>query len=269
MQNITDLPIHQNGHATEASATKRPRISKPEVTDTFSSVYRRDLFFDAVPVAIPNANEAGQRHLFGTDYLTPHKHKSDPELDPFADPVPLKFLKVMPGVVYEFRFRLTDSLIGGHEITAAKKETLLMQLLQMNGLGAKTNVGYGHFTDRETLAPSQASSYTANDRNQPGQPDRRTSPAQASPAPKPAFVEKHVDQVRRGDTVKGKLIRFDGGMAVLQLELDGFSDEVKTRNPRLGKEMTGKTFLLSITNKGGKKGKWSIDISFKSVAPLD
>ena len=251
-------------------AGRIPGSSKEKEGDNFRSVYQRDLFFDAVPVAIPIANHGTAKRLFGTDYLTPHKHKSNPELDPFADPVPLKFFKVMPGVIYEFRFRLQDTQNNSLQLTASQKEELFRKLLLINGLGAKTNVGYGHFTDRPLSTSPATSAYHSTEssgRKQKG--SGKSTPSAPATPPKPQFVLKHVDKIRRGDTVKGKLLKFDGGMAVFQLELDGFDKEVKTRNPRLGTDKIGKTFLMTITNKGGKKGKWQLNISFKSIAPIN
>ncbi|MCF8245540.1 MAG: type III-B CRISPR module RAMP protein Cmr6 [Saprospiraceae bacterium] len=123
-----------------------------EKGENFLGLYRRDLFFEAVPVAILNANNGGYKQLFGMDYITPHKHKTRPELDPFTDPTPLKFLKVMPEVVYEFRFRLQPSKVWSDgRVDADTKEHFFQNMLLLLGVGAKTNVGYGHFSDDLTL----------------------------------------------------------------------------------------------------------------------
>ncbi|MEL6866208.1 MAG: type III-B CRISPR module RAMP protein Cmr6 [Bacteroidota bacterium] len=108
------------------------------------SIYQRDIFLEAVPVSV------GQ--LFETDYITPHKHSTNPKLDPFANPTPNKFLKVLPEVVFEFRFILSDSLLFP-QLTADHKAKLFKRILLDIGLGAKTNVGYGQFTDQ--IAPHQ------------------------------------------------------------------------------------------------------------------
>lgn len=108
-------------------------------------IYTCDIFHDAVPISVsPNFRESsGQQveRLFGSDYITPHKHDTRPELDPFTDPKPIKFLKVMPGVTFEFRFKLNNGLL-----TAGQKKTLFEKLLLWGGIGAKTNVGYGQFS---------------------------------------------------------------------------------------------------------------------------
>lgn len=104
------------------------------------NLYKRDIFHDSVPVGILNNYKVRDQRLFGSDYITPHKHKSRPELDPFANPEPIKFLKVMPNVVYEFRFKLNSGIL-----TADNKKLLFSKILETLGIGAKTNVGYGQF----------------------------------------------------------------------------------------------------------------------------
>ncbi len=106
-------------------------------------VYERDIFFDAVPVAITGDNIGTSRQLFGSDYITPHKNKDNRvELDPFSNPTPLKFLKILPKVKFEFRFKLENSIVFP-SITAKAKLILFSEILRTLGIGAKTNVGYG------------------------------------------------------------------------------------------------------------------------------
>lgn len=91
-----------------------------------------DVFFDAV---LRRGN--GQNLVMGGDYITPHPSTT-------SDPTPIFIPKVLPGVTFEFRFLLTDSVIGGKTVvTAAEKESLFKKLLELFGIGAKTNVGYG------------------------------------------------------------------------------------------------------------------------------
>jgi len=94
-------------------------------------IYRRDRFYEARVVHV-------ETHLLRDDYLTPHH----PDL--LKNPVPICFIKVAPGVTFEFAFALTDSNL---EISADEKEKLFLKLLQWHGVGAKTNVGYGQFRE--------------------------------------------------------------------------------------------------------------------------
>jgi CRISPR-associated protein Cmr6 len=218
---------------TEAERAKARAENKPDPDKILCHlpIAGHDIFLDSF---ISKGNGKGK--ILGTDALTPHGG------NPLKNPIPLPFLKVLPEVTFTFQFLLNDSILNDQTtITASRKKVAFSTILEALGAGAKSNVGYGQFTTHSV----------------------------AGPAPKPKFVLKHIDQIRRGDTVKGKLLRFDGGLAVFQLELEGFDEEVKTRNPRLRNEAIGKNFLLSIANKGGRRGRWCIDINFKSVAPFD
>ena len=102
------------------------------------SLYKRDIFHDAYIAT------AGKGDLFlATDYITHHA-------DPLKDPNPVKFLKILPEIKFQFQFDLKDSLISKE----AKKELFLRILLDF-GIGAKTNVGYGQFEDGSTDAKTE------------------------------------------------------------------------------------------------------------------
>jgi len=106
------------------------------------SNYKRDTFLDAVPIGTLQSNSV----LFGEDYITPHRDEENPAMSPFKNPNPIKFLKVMPGIVYEFRFMLQKSNVC-EPLTPQLKIELFKKILLWNGIGAKTNVGYGQFED--------------------------------------------------------------------------------------------------------------------------
>ena len=104
-------------------------------------IYERDVFSDARVTGI-------EKHLLADDYITPHK-------DPLKNPVPIRILKVAPGVTFGFRFRLGDTEIEGHTVTAERKEELFGKLISEFGVGAKTNVGYGNFDPYDPEAAKQ------------------------------------------------------------------------------------------------------------------
>ncbi len=113
-----------------------------------NSIYERDVFFDAVPIGTHNLDSK----LLGEDYITPHivrneeTGKENEEMRGLKNPTPIKFLKILPETVFEFRFRLQQSQ---HYpiLTPAKKQELFYQILLHLGTGAKTNVGYGNWKD--------------------------------------------------------------------------------------------------------------------------
>jgi CRISPR-associated protein Cmr6 len=100
------------------------------------SIYKRDCFLDAYITEAP-------RPFLNDDYITPHKHKDREmaHLDPFVDPVPIRFLKIEPGVEFTFSFILHDSRV--RDFDKMKKLELFKTILKDLGVGAKTNVGYG------------------------------------------------------------------------------------------------------------------------------
>lgn len=103
------------------------------------SIYKRDIFYDAVIVtAYRDRNR--MEHVVDDDSITPHKE------GPLKDPVPITMLKIAAGCVLEFRFHLNDfTSCGGKTFKADEKLTLFKQILEIVGVGAKTNVGYGQF----------------------------------------------------------------------------------------------------------------------------
>ena len=124
--------------------------------DTTESIYKRDLFFDSFPVSTDKED-----HFLKNDYITPHKNIKNPDLDPFTNPTPLQFLKILPKVELRFSFRLTDSA----KLTAKMKEEIFKQILLDLGIGAKTNVGYGQFTENEPVAGTSSGVSDEDDRN--------------------------------------------------------------------------------------------------------
>lgn len=106
--------------------------------DGFKSIYDRDIFFDAV---IKKADKDGR--ILCSDSITPHKN------GPLKNPIPITFMKIAPGCVIEFRFKLVDTTIKLEdsnktlELKADEKLKIFKEILTTVGVGAKTNVGYG------------------------------------------------------------------------------------------------------------------------------
>ncbi|MDR3088458.1 MAG: type III-B CRISPR module RAMP protein Cmr6 [Desulfobulbaceae bacterium] len=102
------------------------------------------VFFDAVPVR-PGKNGK----IFGLDTITPHLPGSQDGQDfkyrGLTNPVPLKMLKVIANVTFFFRFRIGQEirLADGQAVAAKDILALFKELLEITGLGAKTNTGFG------------------------------------------------------------------------------------------------------------------------------
>lgn len=110
---------------------------------------RKDIFYDAF--AIASSHQGPDSYLnggmLGMDYLTPHLDREELANSPFVNPIPLSFLKVLPGVDFLFDFKLYDSRLWP-DLTAAKKREFFREILLDLGIGAKTNVGYGSLEDK-------------------------------------------------------------------------------------------------------------------------
>lgn len=108
------------------------------------TIQGNDIFFDAIIIKGDSKNK-----ILGDDFITPHKNSkkvkgTNGELiaDELCNPIPLRFIKVMPEVTFYFEFILTDN-----GINKEKKLDLFKQIIMDLGLGAKTNVGYGKFEE--------------------------------------------------------------------------------------------------------------------------
>ena len=108
----------------------------------------QDIFFDAFPKNartsnVIEGNIAKQYNgvFLGEDTITPHKH-------PLKDPVPLRFLKVLPGVTFQFQFFLNS--LG---ISSEDKRRLFEKLLLRFGAGAKSSTGFGKFINNLVADP--------------------------------------------------------------------------------------------------------------------
>lgn len=95
---------------------------------------KEDIFFDAYISGIPS--DSGK--IFAEDYITPHK-------DQFKNPIPIRFLKIAPGVAFTFQFMLNESYFeNAQKINKDEKLGLFKKILIDFGIGAKRNVGYGN-----------------------------------------------------------------------------------------------------------------------------
>ena len=102
------------------------RIEKKENIEQELFENGKVIFLDAEIVHV------GSDGVLKDDYITPHKSE-------FEDPKPLRFIKVAPGVTFEFRFIFKEE----YEEYLELFKRVILDL----GLGAKTNVGYGKFEE--------------------------------------------------------------------------------------------------------------------------
>lgn len=98
-----------------------------------------DIFADALLVGYGTRTkqQSPVNQVLAEDYITPHTG------GPLAQPIPIKIVKVAPGVTFAFCFKFNETKIGAKVVSASMKKALCAAILQDLGVGAKTNVGYG------------------------------------------------------------------------------------------------------------------------------
>lgn len=98
-----------------------------------------DVFADALLVGYGTRMKQRKpvNQVLAEDYITPHTG------GPLAQPIPIKIVKVAPGVTFAFCFKFSETKIGSEKVDADMKMALCTAILQDLGVGAKTNVGYG------------------------------------------------------------------------------------------------------------------------------
>jgi CRISPR-associated protein Cmr6 len=94
---------------------------------------RKQVFLDAYISGV------GEKGIFADDSLAPH-----PDL--FKEPIPIKFLKIMPGVKFTFQFILYDYEDDKGKILVDKASimNIFKDIIEEFGIGAKRN-SYGAF----------------------------------------------------------------------------------------------------------------------------
>lgn len=127
--------VNINYKSVEDICNIKKEIFDGEVDGNKLSIYKRDIFYDARI----GCKDGVQNNFLGDDYITPHY----PNL--LKNPKPIKFLKVLPGVVWRFSFDLRDSSDTLKGLLAEEKLRLFRRIICDLGAGAKTNLGYGYF----------------------------------------------------------------------------------------------------------------------------
>lgn len=126
--NLMNLP-----NLKEADVEKLAKfIFEGQSGDSYLSIYDRDIFFDAQIVG-----DYKEKGILDFDYITPHK-------EALKNPTPIKFLKILPNVIFVFSFKLGNSKLTSDKLIPAEAKAMLFEeILTTIGIGAKTNIGYG------------------------------------------------------------------------------------------------------------------------------
>lgn len=141
-QRLKEIESGEDWTAAQVEALEKWLFGSYDPEDKPGHMSGRTHFHDAMPInAVRVVNQDTGEYTdqyLGLDFITPHK-------EPLKDPVPIQILKVLPKVEYRFQFKLHDYKSNGHALSAKQISELFKELIQLVGVGAKTNVGYGHF----------------------------------------------------------------------------------------------------------------------------
>ncbi len=137
--------INQNNMTKLAEDTFGTIDNNPKGTMFFNAYITRRIILPHDP---SNTNY-NYNHIVDEDWITPHL--LDGKRSKLCEPVPIRFLKIAPGVVLKFSFVLKDTIINSEstplKITATQKNDLFKILLCTYTLGAKHRTGFGKFID--------------------------------------------------------------------------------------------------------------------------
>jgi len=211
-----------------------------ETGKSASPMSGRTVFHDAIPLNADRVTINGRQTgtYLGDDYITPHnkalKNSRGETIVPAAlrNPIPIAFLKVLPGVVFRFQFVLFEfkSEPGGYELLSKEQiEKLFRYILLDFGIGAKTNVGYGRLEEPgETPPPSQRISDEYVEKSLPIAP---TAPKTPPPPPPPQVLPEstippkyhYKKPLRVGQDLVGKVVKNKKDKNVLLIVLNGIA----------------------------------------------
>ncbi|MBK9107300.1 MAG: type III-B CRISPR module RAMP protein Cmr6 [Saprospiraceae bacterium] len=213
----------------------------------------QDIFLEAFPCKGVNAKVLNTNipddvndAFLGEDVLTPHDH-------PLRNPVPIKHIKLLPGVEMKFQFLLNDK--GG--LTSGEKLTLFKYLLENFGAGARRGTGFGQFKLSTSEQSVNQSNWYINfsplqsDKDEVGDGTSSEEEIIIKPPTKPDITKvpesenwPSISSVYKNEKISGYIHELKSGNAKVQLFVKGQSD-----------------FL----NLQGYKGLIGIEVDFKIV----
>jgi len=215
-----------------------------------------DTFFDAVI----NFEELGNQQFLSNDFITPHS-------DPLKNPVPLMFLKVLPNVPFQFRFKL-----GNEGWSVKVKQAIFKTILLTIGAGAKTNVGYGQFVEQEnrvktTELKSSGGGKQANQQGggrQQGNRNQLIKPIQSGPGLQtkldtnlaiPENLQAQITKasygkIIRGDEVYGQIVKSDRKFYYVKILIEENNELITNvqQSKKWKKLPVGMVLLLKVTS---------------------
>lgn len=137
----------RNWGASEMDALETFLFGSYQTGTSDTPMSGRPVFHDAIPVNADLVQINGEATLtyLGDDFITPHNKKKGTIPAALRNPVPIAFVKVLPGVTFQFQFALFPFLSKSKEVLldTGQIQKLFAAILLDFGIGAKTNTGYG------------------------------------------------------------------------------------------------------------------------------
>lgn len=220
----------------------------------YASAYKRIIFFDAFPVAL----RSGDVPLLGRDALTPHGD------NPLKNPIPLPFVKVLPGVRFEFRFRLKKlNIKEGMLLETEQVAALFSDLLETTGIGAKTNVGYGQLlalnrTKKQDHKQTSSEQTARKDATTPN----RVSGTEAHPPKSKQTAVLTYGKGLIGKEVTLKILAIDGNQIQYELENITGIEPIRTIEHKSANILRiGGRYAWKVTNANPEKNIFQLNVS--------
>jgi len=176
------------------------------------------------------------RPVLAPDVITPHGD------NPLRNPIPLPFVKVPPGEQFVFSFLLPD--LAFPEEMLLDLPAVFQSILLVQGVGAKTNVGYGRL---KTPLPVSTLEYKKDDKQEVTEEDKppKTSPEASIP------LQYHYKKALRSDQpLVGLVIKSKKGNNLLLIMVEGNAE----KHPCMGIENFEENALVEVTNKPSLAG---------------
>lgn len=206
-----------------------------------------------------------KENLFlGEDHITPHQH-------PLKNPLPLKLLKIRPGVTIKFQFILNN--IG---LNIEDKEKLFRELLLRYGVGAKNSVGFGKLIAKEGEIFSKNSNeeYLKFSKSQEMSPEddrehkegEKINEIQTQEKVEEIKISESDDwllgsQVSKGSVIPATVIAVKDGNIKIQLHIKGYN--MTQSIP--GKEEIGTVIQVKVLNVEGKAEKNNLNFKVYKI----
>lgn len=234
---------------------------------------QRDVFYDAFPTRSTHksSNRVLNQGFLAPDFITPHINRENASLSPFTEPTPLAFLKVLPGVVFRFDFKLQQSQVI-EALTAERKRDLFSRIICDFGLGAKTAVGYGQFVGenhpKTQVDPIQGGANEGSSKTgtepEKGTGENGGKSKSPPPPPKPDMVLILLERATRGREIQATVIGHEGRKIVFQLGIEGYDKPVQVNGA--AKLFPAGTICKVIINDARGRGE-KLEIQIKTPSP--